>query len=61
MSKGLQDYELRYSLLEKKAFVLVKVVTHFRTLLLILVTINVPYPSVKMMLIQQLREGRWAN
>jgi hypothetical protein len=34
MSKTLHDYELRYSKLEKKTLVLVKVVMHFRTYIL---------------------------
>jgi hypothetical protein len=62
MSKGLQEYELKYSPMEKQAFSLVKVVSYFRTYILTSHVISyVPYPPIKMMLSQQLREGRWAN
>jgi hypothetical protein len=62
MRKCLQEYELKYSPLEKQAFSLVKVVSYFRNYILTShVIAYVPYPPIKMMLSQQLREGRWAN
>jgi ribonuclease HI len=62
MRKTLHDYELRYSELEKKALALVKVVAHFQTYILNSHVISyVPSSPVKMLLNQQLREGKWAN
>ena len=62
MSKELHDYELKYSYLEKQAYALVKEVGNFWTYILNSpVTAYVPYPLVKMMLSQPLREGRWEN
>ena len=62
MRKELHDYELKYSSLEKQAYALVKEVGHFQTYLLNTpFTSLVPYPLVKMMLSQPLREGRWEN
>jgi hypothetical protein len=62
MSKTLHDYELRYSELEKQALSLVKVVVHFQTYILNShVIVYVPSSPVKMLLNQQLREGKWEN
>jgi hypothetical protein len=62
MSKTLHDYELRYSEIEKQALSLVKVVAHFRTYILSShVIAYVPTSPVKMLLNQQLREGKWEN
>jgi hypothetical protein len=62
MSKTLHDYELRYSELEKQALSLVKAVVHFWTYILNShVIAYVPSSPVKMILNQQLREGKWAN
>jgi hypothetical protein len=48
--------------MEKQAFSLVKVVSYFINYILTShVTAYVPYPPIRMMLSQQLREGRWAN
>jgi hypothetical protein len=62
MSKTLHDYELKYSEIEKQALSLVKVVAHFRTYILSShVIAYVPTSPVKMLLNQQLREGKWEN
>jgi hypothetical protein len=62
MSKTLHDYELRYLELENKALALVKSVAHFRTYILNYHVISyVPSSPVKMLLNQQLREGKWDN
>jgi hypothetical protein len=62
MRKTLHDYELRYSELEKQALALVKEVAHFQTYILNShVIAYVPSSPVKMLLNQQLREGKWAN
>jgi hypothetical protein len=62
MRKTLHDYELRYSELEKQDLALVKVVAHFQTYILNShVIAYVPSSPVKMLLNQQLREGKWAN
>lgn len=62
ISKELHDYELRYSPLEKQAFALVRVVSHFRPYILtIAIKAYFPHPLVKMMLSQPFQEGRWAN
>jgi hypothetical protein len=62
MRKTLHDYELRYSELEKQALSLVKAVAHFQTYILNShVIAYVPSSPVKMLLNQQLREGKWAN
>jgi hypothetical protein len=62
MRKTLHDYELRYSELEKQALSLVKAVAHFQTYILNSHVISyVPSSPVKMILNQQLREGKWAN
>jgi hypothetical protein len=62
MRKTLHDYELRYSELEKQALALVKFVAHFQTYILNSHVIAcVPSSPVKMLLNQQLREGKWAN
>jgi hypothetical protein len=62
MSKGLQEYELKYSPMENQAFFLIKVVSYFRTYILTShLIVYVPYPPTKMMLSQHLREGRWGN
>jgi hypothetical protein len=62
MRKTLHHYELRYSKLKKKALDLVKVVVHFQTYILNSHVIDyVPSSPVKMLLNQQLREGKWAN
>jgi hypothetical protein len=62
MRKTLHDYELRYSKLEKQALALVREVTHFWTYILNSHVISyVPSSPVKMLLNQQLREGKWAN
>jgi hypothetical protein len=62
MSMTLHDYELRYSELEKQALSLVKFVAHFWTYILNShVIAYVPSPPVKMLLNQQLREGKWEN
>jgi hypothetical protein len=62
MSKTLHDYELKYSEIEKQALSLVKAVAHFRTYILSShVIAYVPTSPVKMLLNQQLREGKWAN
>ena len=59
MIKEIHDYELRYSLLEKQAFALVRGVSHFRPYILKNpIKAYVPYPLVKMMLIQHFRERR---
>jgi len=62
MRKTLHDYELRYSELEKKALALVKEVAHFQMYILNSHVIDyVPSSPMKMLLNQQLREGKWAN
>jgi hypothetical protein len=62
MSKTLHDYELKYSEIEKHALSLVKVVAHFRSYILNShVIAYVPSSPVKMLLNQQLREGKWEN
>jgi hypothetical protein len=62
MSKTLHDYELRYSKLEKQALSLVKYLAHFRIYILNSHVISyAPSSPVKMLLNQQLREGKWAN
>jgi hypothetical protein len=62
LSKLLLEYELKYSPMEKQGFSLVKVVSYFRTYILTShVIAYVPYPPIKIMLSQQLREGRCAN
>jgi hypothetical protein len=62
MRKILHDYELRYSELEKQVLDFVKVVVHFQTYILNSnVIAYVPSSPVKMLLSQQLREGKWAN
>jgi hypothetical protein len=62
MSKTLHDYELNYSIIEKQALSLVKVIAHFKTYILSThVIAYVPHSPVKILLNQQLREGRWAN
>jgi hypothetical protein len=62
MRKTLHDYELRYSKIKKKALSLVKAVSQFMTYILSShVIAYVPTSSVKMLLNQQLREGRWEN
>jgi hypothetical protein len=62
MSKGPHEYELTYSPMEKQAFSLVKVVSYFRTYIPTSHVISyVPYPPIKMMFSQYLRERRWAN
>jgi len=62
MSKTLHDYELRYSKLEKQALALVKVVAHFQMYILNSHVIDyVSSSPVKILLNQQLREGKWAN
>lgn len=59
MSKDLNDYELRYSPLEKQVFTLVRVISHFRTYIpRNSVKHYVPHPPVKMMLSQPFQEGR---
>jgi hypothetical protein len=62
MRKNLHDYELIYSKKEKQSMALVKEVVHFQTYI---VNSNViayfPSSPVKMILNQQLREGKWAN
>jgi hypothetical protein len=58
----MHDYELKYSDIEKQALSLVKAVAHFRTYILSShVIAYVPSSPVKMLLNQQLREGKWAN
>jgi hypothetical protein len=60
--KTLHDYELKYSEIENQALSLVKVVAHFRTYILTShVIAYVQTSSVKMILNQQLREGKWEN
>jgi hypothetical protein len=62
MSKTLHDYELNYSIIEKQALSLVKAISHFRTYILSThIIAYVPHSPVKMLLNQQLREGRWEN
>jgi hypothetical protein len=62
MSKTLHDYELRYLELEKKSLSLINVVAHFWMYVLKSHVIsNVPSSLVKILLNQQLREGKWAN
>ena len=60
MSKTLHDYELNYSMIEKQALSLVKAIVHFRTYILLAhIIFYVSHSRVRMMLNQQLREGRW--
>jgi hypothetical protein len=62
MSKTLDDYELRYSNIEKNALLLVKEISHFRTYILSShVIAYVPTSPVKMLLNQHLREGKCSN
>jgi hypothetical protein len=62
MSKMLHDYELNYSTIEKQALSLVKAIAHFRAYILSNhVIAYVPHSPIKMLLNQQLKEGRWAN
>jgi hypothetical protein len=57
MSKTLHDYELNYSIIEKKALSLVKEIAHFRTYILSThIIAYVPHSPVNMLLNQQLRE-----
>jgi hypothetical protein len=60
--KILHDYGLKYSNIEKQYISLFKAVAHFRTCILPShVIAYFPNSPVKMFLIQQLREGKWAN
>jgi len=60
--KNLHDYELRYSEIQKQDLSLVKAVAHFiKNILTSHVIEYVPTSSVKMLLNQQLREGKWGN
>jgi hypothetical protein len=60
MGKTLHDYELRYPKLEKKALDLVKAVAHFQMYILNSHVIDyVPSSPLKILLNQQLREGKW--
>jgi hypothetical protein len=62
MSKTLQAYELRYLELEKHTLSLVKAVAHFQTYILNShVIAYAPSSPVKMLLNQQMREGKWKN
>lgn len=62
MSKELHDYGLIYSPLQKKYFSFVRVVEHFIPYILSTpVKAYVLYPPIKMILSQQVREGRWSN
>lgn len=62
MSKGLHDYELRYSPLEKQAFALVRTISYFKSYILNNpIKSYVPHPPIKIMLGQPLQKGRWAN
>jgi hypothetical protein len=62
MSKCLQEYELKYSLVEKHTFSLIKDVSYFKSYILTShVIVYVPYPPIKTMLSQQIREGISAN
>jgi hypothetical protein len=62
MRKTLHEYELRYLELETQTLALVKEVAHFHTYILSShVIAYVPSSPVKMILNQQLREGKWAN
>jgi hypothetical protein len=62
MRNILHDYELRYSKLDNQALSLVKAVAHLQTYILNShVIAYVPSSHVKMLLNQQLREGKWAN
>jgi hypothetical protein len=62
MRKTLHDYELRYLELEKQALSLLKLVAHFQTYILkSCVIAYVASSPVKMLLNQQLREGKWEN
>jgi hypothetical protein len=62
MRKTLHDYELRYSELENKSLDLLKAVAHFQMYILNShVIAYVPSSPVKMLLNQQMREGKWAN
>jgi hypothetical protein len=62
MRKTFHDYELRYSKLEKKSLSLVKSMAYFQNYILNShVTTYVPSSSMKMLLNQKLREGKWEN
>jgi hypothetical protein len=62
MRKNLHDYELRYLELEKQDLDLVKTVAHFPKYILKSHIISyVPSSPMKMLLNQQLREGKWDN
>jgi hypothetical protein len=62
MSKTMHDYEMKYSNIEKKALSLVKAIAHFKTYILSSnVIAYVASSPVKMLLNQQLREGKWDN
>jgi hypothetical protein len=62
MRKTLHEYELRHSELEKHALSLVKAVAHLCTYILNYYVISyVASSPVKMLLNQQLREGKWDN
>jgi hypothetical protein len=62
MSKTIHDYELRYSKIEKQSLYILKEVVHFQTYILNChVIAYVPSSPVKMLLNQQLREGKWEN
>jgi hypothetical protein len=61
MRKTLHDYELRYSELEKQALALVKSSTLSDVYIKSHIIAYVPSSPVKMLLNQQLREGKWAN
>jgi hypothetical protein len=62
MRKTLHDYELKYLEIEKQDLSLVKEVAHFRTYIMSShIIAYVPTSPVKMLLSQQLREGKWEN
>jgi hypothetical protein len=62
MSKTLHNYELNYSPIEKQAPSVVKANAHFITHILSNHVIShLPHSPVKMILNQQLIEGRWDN
>ena len=62
MRKTLYDYELDYSMIEKKSLSLVKEIFHFRTYILSThIIAYVPHSPIKKFLNHYLREGRWEN
>ena len=62
MSVGLQDAELNYPDIDKRAYAVYKAVKHFRPYILKNhVTVFVPHPTVLSLFVQQELSERWGN